>query len=131
MPRIKDGYWDFYLMGREERVVKYKRDIDLDALERQVKASDASMHQVILTECEQVCAPLRTAREQRKWAADDGVADDIKAAGGDETAAYTAWCCGRVEELALVIERKLLDAMSPDDGDDDEDDDEDEDEDED
>jgi hypothetical protein len=130
MPRIKDGYWDFYLMGREERVAKYKRDIDLDALERQVKASDASMHQVILAECEQVCAPLRTAREQRKWVAVPGIASDIKEAGGDESAAYTAWCHGRIDELALVIERDLLDAMSPDDGDDedeDEEDDEDED----
>lgn len=123
MPRIKAGYWNFYVDGREERVTKYKRDIDVEGLVKPIMASDDPMHAIVMAECKRVCEPMRSAREQRKWASDKATEEAIAEAGGDADAAYAAWCLGRIDELAMAVERNVIDELCQDDGDDDDDDD--------
>ncbi len=130
MAKIQGDYWQFYLEGRCEKR-RLKNDIDEESLMEEMVRMGTPLRDAVLSACVRVAAPLEAGKAKRAWVADHG--DEIKEAGGDADAAYSAYLQGRVDDLAQGLEDSVLEALSQrfgddqtDDGEDDEEDDEDE-----
>lgn len=115
------NYWTFYLMGRDEKLLRHKED--MATLVDKLRAP-AELRPKLLEVARHACddyygvVPNRT-RQHRKWLNDH--ADAITAAGGDKEAAFAAWRQGRIDELAYAIEGQAVEALHDIYGDDDED----------
>lgn len=130
MAKIQGDYWQFYLEGRCEKR-RLKNDIDEESLMEEMVHMGTPLRDAVLSACARAAAPLEAGKAKRTWVADHG--DEIKAAGGDADASYSAYLQGRVDDLAQGLEDSVLEALSQrfgtDDGEDDEEEDDDEDED--
>lgn len=120
---MKKEYVGFYLVGRDDRLIK--NDIDTEDIAQAVLDGKGSIRELIVKAVSAAAEPLRHARKKANWI--EEYEDDIKTAGGDKEAAYTHYIDGRMDELALSLERDVVDDLEALTGGDDADDDDDED----
>jgi hypothetical protein len=108
MPRIKQKYWCFYLLGREERRLRHEVNAE-EVAQHVLGQEEASLTDAIVAACE-VAARALSARVKKNWLADHD--EEIKEASLDPEEAYQAWVAGRVDELARVLEPHVVGAIA-------------------
>lgn len=130
---VPPKYLEFYLDGRDERILK--NQIDLGVIAHRLQEPDPpSLRDAVYAAAESVGAAHVSGRTRRKWI--DEHSEAIAKADGDGDGAYAAWLQGRVDELAFKLESQIVETLgellpSQGDGGEDDDDDGDEEEDED
>lgn len=122
---MKPEYLPFYLDGRDAKGLRVEADDLVDAVIKLIKGG-ADVWTSIREVAVDAARPFTTDMSKRKKFLRDGE-DEVKEAGGDESAAWDAFCAGKIDELAAGLEPAVVEAIedevSGDDGDDDEDDD--------
>ena len=119
MANIKGDYWQCYLDGRDEQLLR--NDIDAGALAEQVVSNGGSLRDMVMAECVRIAAPLEGGKAKQRWIKEaEGF---IKNANHDADAAYAAYLQGRIDKLATKTERRVIDVLDEMFGDDSEDDD--------
>jgi len=129
---MKPEYLPFYIDGRESKTLRVDADDLIDDIVKRVTDGEplwATVHTVAEKAGQSFCLD---ASKRKRFAKEYG--EDVKEAGGDEAAAWEAFCAGKVDELAESLEPAALEALmetvedgdGDGDGEDDEDGDEDE-----
>ncbi len=122
---MKAPYLPFYVDGREAKVIRASADDLVDDIVKRINAGGdlwPTVHEV----CADAAKAFTADRGKRQQFLRDNE-DEIKEAGGDETAAWEHFCAGKVDELAESIEpvvvEALIESVNEDDEDDEEEDD--------
>lgn len=133
MTSIKGDYWQCYLDGRADKLIR--GDIDVQQLATDLVGKGESLRGVVMAACARVAAPLENGKAKQHWVREAEAF--IKTAGGDADAAYSAYLQGRIDKLASKTERRVIEALDEmfgegeeDDGEDGDDDDDEEEDDE-
>lgn len=117
---IQRKYAAFYIEGRESS--KLRCDVDEEDLAARVLDGKISVHDACVAAAENAAKPLEVDRRKRTWLADneDAIKDanDCASDGkmepkwGDE--AYSHYLHGKIDELAMMLESDVVEAMSHD-----------------
>lgn len=107
MASIKGDYWQCYLDGRADKLLR--NDIDAQQLADDVVGKGGTLRDVVASACNRVAAPMESGRTKQRWVSE--AAAFIKTAGGDAEAAYAAYLQGRVDKLAAKTERRVVEAL--------------------
>lgn len=107
MASIKGDYWQCYLDGRADKLLR--NDIDAQQLADDVVGKGGTLRDVVASACNRVAAPMESGRAKQRWVSE--AAAFIKTAGGDADAAYAAYLQGRIDKLAVKTERRVVEAL--------------------
>src|SRR5512142_1882324 len=107
MANIKGDYWQCYLDGREEKLLR--TSLDAGALAKQLVATGGSLRDMVMGECVRAAAPLESGKAKQRWLME--AEEFFEDAGHDADAAYAAYLKGRIDKLAAKTERRVIDAL--------------------
>lgn len=102
MTSIKGDYWQCYLDGRADQLIR--GDIDVQQLATELVGKGESIRGVVMAACARVAAPLENGKAKQRWVRE-------AEAFSDADAAYAAYLQGRIDKLASKTERRVIEAL--------------------
>ena len=106
---MKTEYLPFYIDGRNAKVLRVDADTLIDDVVKRVKDGQpmwASVHVVATAAAQAFCVD---GAKRRQFVRDNE--DEIKEAGGNEEAAWEAFCAGKVDELSESLEPTVVEVL--------------------